>query len=311
MDHQPGRHHRPLGLVHLRRQAAGLRPRAGRRHPGVVRGERRPSSSGRCTSSTREDGEVKGSFVQPRPQSAHRELHVAQLQRRADVQGLLRRLRQLRDGHLGVRLLEPRRPSQQIAYADPAEYSPAPRTPADRGQLVDALLQRPHLRVRHPPRRDHLEPRPRLDAPRAPGRPVQPADPDGVVRAGSRGRGDHDRGRRSRAQQFKQGRRTDGQLLVRGLRLRRRVVRRPRGQRRRARHEQRSACTSSRSRRPTSAGNVTTKSVTYMVNSADFPGGVSGYGPGHARAQPRRGAELRRVRAGRRARVHGDRRPGT
>ena len=27
------------------------------------------------------------------------------------------------------------------------------------------------------------------------------------------------------------------------------------------------------------AGNVTTKSVTYMVNSADFPGGVSGTVP--------------------------------
>ena len=60
------------------------------------------------------------------------------------------------------------------------------------------------------------------------------------------------------------------------------------------------------------AGNVTTKTVTYMVNSADFPGHVGRHGAGHAVADASaRRAELRRVHAGRRARVHGDRRRRT
>ena len=181
-----------------------------------------------------ETGADRGSFVQPRPQSStenctwHNFNVVPTYKGYYGVSG---------NYEMGISVFDFSNPqaTEQIAFADPAEYSTS--LAPDRRQLVDALLQRPHLRVRHPPRRAHLEPRPRRDAPRAPGRPVQPADPDDVVRAGPRGRVDHDRpARRGRAVQA--GRRADGQLLVHGLRLRRRVVRRPGGQRRRAGHEQ-------------------------------------------------------------------------
>ena len=65
-------------------------------------------------------GDVLGTMLHTAAAVRHRELHVAQLQRRADVQGLLRRLGQLPDGHLGVRLHQPGGRSSEIAYADPA-----------------------------------------------------------------------------------------------------------------------------------------------------------------------------------------------
>ena len=80
----------------------------------------------------------------------------------------------------------------EIAYADPTAVRH--RASADRRRLVDALLQRQDLRVRHPSRPDHLGPRPRPDAARPHAGSVEPADADGVVRAGPRGPGDHDRG---------------------------------------------------------------------------------------------------------------------
>ena len=47
---------------------------------------------------------------------------MAQLQRRADVQGLLRGLRQLPEGHLGHRLHATRRLATEVAYADPRPF---------------------------------------------------------------------------------------------------------------------------------------------------------------------------------------------
>ena len=58
---------------------------------GVVRGERHDRCSGRCSSSTRRPATIEGTMrAAARRRPATRELHVAQLQRRADVQGLLR-----------------------------------------------------------------------------------------------------------------------------------------------------------------------------------------------------------------------------
>ena len=237
----------------------------------------------------------------------HRELHVAQLQRRADVQGLLRRLRQLRDGHLGVRLLEPRRPSQQIAYADPAEYTPGATntqptagnwsTHFYNGRIYESDIRRgvliwnlDHDAMRRVRQVDLSNPQTQTTS--------FAQDLEGAaITISPAGRG--------RAVQA--GRRADGQLLLHGLRLRRRVVRRPGGQRRRAGHEQdRRARVQGHGDRQ---GRQRHDQVGHLHGQQRrLPGRRERQRAGHALAQPRRGAELRRVRAGRRARVHGDRR---
>ena len=79
------RQHRPLGHVQLRRQDGRLRPRAGRRH---VRPQCQTTSSARrtarCSSWTPRPATDLGTLLHPRAADEPRELHVAQLQHRAD-----------------------------------------------------------------------------------------------------------------------------------------------------------------------------------------------------------------------------------
>ena len=107
-DDESGGHDRSLGLVHLRRQAARVRPRAGRRHAGDVRGERQHPQQVAVLPRPRDRGDEGRAWCTRARRARTRELHVAQLQRRADVQGLLRRVRQLPVGHLCDRLHDAR-----------------------------------------------------------------------------------------------------------------------------------------------------------------------------------------------------------
>ena len=224
-----------LRLVLLRRQGPDLRLGAGRRHESALPGqpvdltERQPAVLLR-----------PGDRQPARDHDAHpaaerdRELHVAQLQRRADVQGLLRGLRQLPEGHLGHRLHQPGgRDRGRVRRSEAVQHE----LPADRRRLVDALLQRQDLPVRHPARPDHLGSRPRPDAARPHAGSVEPADADGVVRAGSRGPGDLDRAA-ARGGPVQAGPAAHRRLQLHRQRLGRRVVRRHRGRRRGDRHEQ-------------------------------------------------------------------------
>ena len=86
---------------------------------------------------------------------------MAQLQRRADQGRQHRGHRQLPGRHLGHRLHQ-----SGAAEGDrlrrPGRRSRRPRGRLPRRRLVDLLAQRQALRVRHPPRPDHLGPRQRV-----------------------------------------------------------------------------------------------------------------------------------------------------
>ena len=92
----------------------------------------------------------------PRPQTSTENCTWHNFNVIPTYKALLRAVGQLPVGHLGVRLHEPAGRSEEIAFADPAPYNTdaTDRRHRPRRQLVDALLQRQHLRVRHPPRRD-------------------------------------------------------------------------------------------------------------------------------------------------------------
>ena len=114
----------------------------------------------------------------------------------------------------------------EVAYVDPRPWGP--NFPADGGRLVDALLQRQDLPVRHPSRPDHLGSQSRPDAARPHAGPVEPADPDGLVRAGSRGPGDLDRRAAAGGRAVQAEPAAHRRLQLHRQRLGRRVVRRHR-----------------------------------------------------------------------------------
>ena len=124
------------GDVLLRRQDGRLRLGAGRRHLAAVPGRRARSSTARCSSSNTETGEPgRARLLHPRLQSQPGELHLAQLQHRADQGRQHPRVGQLPGRHQRDRLQEPAAPTV-VAYADPTplpEDHPTARGDPDGG----------------------------------------------------------------------------------------------------------------------------------------------------------------------------------
>ncbi len=131
----------------------------GRRHVAVLpeRRDRRPDLDARCTRASRPT----------------RELHLAQLQHRADQGRQLPRVRQLPGRHQRDRLHAARRAEgdrvRRPEAAAQDDHLRRRRLPGRR-RLVDLLVQRQDLRVRHLPRPDGLGPRQRVHRPREHGR---------------------------------------------------------------------------------------------------------------------------------------------
>ena len=107
-------------------------------------------------------GKVQGRDAASAPAEQPRELHLAQLQRRADQGRLLRTVGSYQSGISVFDFGNPAAP-KEIAFADPAPLRPraADHRHRPRWRLVDLLAQRLHLRVRHQARRAHVAPEPR------------------------------------------------------------------------------------------------------------------------------------------------------
>ena len=120
----------------------------------------------------------------PAPPDRPRELHVAQLQHRADQGRQLPRCRATTRPASSSSTSRTRRRRQVIAYADPnaaAEGHQPERqhVRSGRRRLVDLLVQRQDLRVRHLPRHDGVGPRQhRTRTGRTRSTIVEPADAD-------------------------------------------------------------------------------------------------------------------------------------
>ena len=241
-------------------------------------------------------GTELGTYQHQRPQTNRENCTWHNFNIVPTYRGYAVRLRQLPVRHLGGGLHQPDRAARgRVRGSGAAQRESADRP---RWRLVDLLAQRQDLRVRHPPRSDHVGPRQRADEPAPRRQPVEPADADDDLRPRLRGSGDPDR---------LAGRRREHAVDA--------VVQAGFG------------CTDSNSgvescvgtvaggapintsttgahtftvTATDKAGNVTTKSVTYNVLHTSVDGNVSGTVPGTLSLTVGNPASLRRVHAGRR-----------
>ena len=147
------------------------------------RAARRPSTvleRARCSSSTPQTGDDEGPLLHPRPQTSHENCTWHNFNAVPTKGGNFAVVRQLPVRHLVFDFTQPGR-AEVIAFADP---KPLPthhlrrRRLSGRRRLVDLLVQRQDLRVRHLPRPDDVGPRQLVHQAREHGRVLQPADAD-------------------------------------------------------------------------------------------------------------------------------------
>ena len=151
------------------RRSSSAGSRAAARRRAARRATR--SSSARCSSIDTETGDEVARAAAPAPPDRPRELHLAQLQHRADQGRQLPGLGQLPGRHHRASTSRTRTAPQVIALRRPDAAAEDPdRRRSGRRRLVDLLVQRQDLRVRHLPRHDGVGPRQHLHEPREHGR---------------------------------------------------------------------------------------------------------------------------------------------